>query len=1541
MYLKITAQLSGILNVPANYTSVASVISAINQQSVSGALTVNIASGFTETVVQGGYTLTTSGSATSPIIFQKSGIGANPLLIAYSGGSGTPGSMRQDGIWRLIGCDYITIDGIDIVDQNITNPATMEFGIGLFKVNGADGCQNNTIKNCVITLNRINNASGSGAASDGSRGIDVVNALTSVHNAVVTVSNSAGCNSNNYFYSNTIQNCNIGISLIGFTDVAPFMLSDHGNDVGGNLMSNGNSILNFGGGGASNSSAAIRTLAQYDLNISNNTINNNTGQGINHPTLLRGIHLNAALGANSTINSNTLTLNGGATSSQLSVIENASGSAGISNTVSITNNLITNCTYTSALSGAFYGIWNSASPNNLTMSNNSFVNNSTSASSGSTYLIYNNGSVNSLITINNNALSFMYNGSNAYGGTLYSIYNSNGTLTSSLTINNNVFSNFYHLGGTGTGNIYFISNTNDSYQTSINNNTWHNMVLNHSGSEFLINNNSATQFLLNVNDNAISGIFLRNAAAGATYLYYGTGNSPATCAQSFTNNNFSNITATVSGTGAFYGIYTTDGTGSPYPKKSCYNNLISNVSINSTGNFYGYYFDNLGDANSNSPSAIYGNTLSNVYREGSLYGIYIASAVSPSFAPLVYSNVIHNLNSSGTSSTLYGSYLTGGGQGLNFYKNKISKIIENGSSGIAHGVYVSSAINTTLSNNFIGHISTPNSSVTNATNGLYINGGNLTHVFYNTIYLDALSTGGNFNSNALYASSTCSIHLKNNILMNISSGGTGITTAYRRSSSALTNHLSTSNNNLFYAGIPSTTNLIFQGGATSYSTLVSFQSALNPRESLSATQNVNFLSLLELSPTYLHIVPYLNSPIESGASAIGSINDDFDGQIRQGNIGYMGNGTAPDIGADEYDQNTNPCNSANAGIISPASSTLCAGQSVSLMSQGYSQGTGVSHQWKLSTNANGPYSMVSAGVGVATPELYTSALSSGTFYFVLETTCLNSSQSVNSSAATVVVNAIPSVTATTTNTLVCAGQSITLTGTSNMSPSFQWYGSNGFNSTLQNPIIQTSSSNPTGVYYVSATQNNCTSPQSSLAISISDVSLTIAATASALCLGNTTALSLTTSGLTYTWNTGATTSSVLVSPTTNTVYNVAVTNSANCTVSKSIAISVINPSITASNTLICGNSASVILSVNAFTPSIVNWYTSPTSTNVLANGIGYSLSVSTSTTLYVEATNTLGGCQSQRIPVTLTLSPNPSLTISANPATVCPGSFCILNAMGATTYSWSGLGSGTTRTVFPNNNQVYTVTGKDAFNCSATGSISIKTHTAAMVSIVQTATSVCPSSVVTFTASGANSYIWNTGANGSITTVTPATNSTYTVYGSNTQSCVTSKTMAVTTKSVPVISIIQSTNSICPGEAITFTATGAITYTWLPGSVVSNSFSANPFVSSIYNALGRSINTCTNVGIANVVVIPCTSMIELDNEEMFISPNPCTGIFKINFDDEIFKSISISTTLGKVILKRSSSEFFENFDLSFHPKGIYFIQVEVKNKVTIKKLILE
>lgn len=139
-----------------------------------------------------------SGSAANPIVFQKSGAGANPS-ISFTGTSGT-----TDAGLRLLGANWITWDGIDIIQGGTTSSDWMEYGIHIQKASGSEGSSNNTFQNFSINM-----------------GANTATAVRGVFMENVTAATSAsGASSNNTFSNLTITNVNsAGIWLAGSTTV--------------------------------------------------------------------------------------------------------------------------------------------------------------------------------------------------------------------------------------------------------------------------------------------------------------------------------------------------------------------------------------------------------------------------------------------------------------------------------------------------------------------------------------------------------------------------------------------------------------------------------------------------------------------------------------------------------------------------------------------------------------------------------------------------------------------------------------------------------------------------------------------------------------------------------------------------------------------------------------------------------------------------------------------------------------------------------------------------------------------------------------------------------------------------------------------------------------------------------------------------------------------------------------------------------------------------------------------------------------------------
>lgn len=180
-----------------NFKSFKEAINAINGNiegfcSRNKPLIFNVMAGqvFDETSLQ----MTVSGTANAPIVFRKIGSGANPVIKPKPIGS-NPSSG-----FTLLGSDYITMDGIDI-DGRADSTWFINNGYLVISAGSNNGAQNNTIKNCTITLD-------SRAKTEyiSSAGI-----LQTTGNNYI--GSAEGANSKNRYLNVNIYNCYNGITM--------------------------------------------------------------------------------------------------------------------------------------------------------------------------------------------------------------------------------------------------------------------------------------------------------------------------------------------------------------------------------------------------------------------------------------------------------------------------------------------------------------------------------------------------------------------------------------------------------------------------------------------------------------------------------------------------------------------------------------------------------------------------------------------------------------------------------------------------------------------------------------------------------------------------------------------------------------------------------------------------------------------------------------------------------------------------------------------------------------------------------------------------------------------------------------------------------------------------------------------------------------------------------------------------------------------------------------------------------------------------------
>lgn len=82
----------------------------------------------------------------------------------------------------------------------------------------------------------------------------------------------------------------------------------------------------------------------------------------------------------------------------------------------------------------------------------------------------------------------------------------------------------------------------------------------------------------------------------------------------------------------------------------------------------------------------------------------------------------------------------------------------------------------------------------------------------------------------------------------------------------------------------------------------------------------------------------------------------------------------------------------------------------------------------------------------------------------------------------ITINAIPDIPLASVDPIVCESQNVNLFATTVGDASYHWVGPDGFVSTIQNPILDSISSNDNGTYTVYATENNCQSGNSSVSV---------------------------------------------------------------------------------------------------------------------------------------------------------------------------------------------------------------------------------------------------------------------------------------------------------------------------------------------------------------------------------------------------------------------------------------------------------------------------
>ncbi len=517
--------------------------------------------------------------------------------------------------------------------------------------------------------------------------------------------------------------------------------------------------------------------------------------------------------------------------------------------------------------------------------------------------------------------------------------------------------------------------------------------------------------------------------------------------------------------------------------------------------------------------------------------------------------------------------------------------------------------------------------------------------------------------------------------------------------------------------------------------------------------------------------------------------------------------------------NPSPTVTASAGTT-----TICSGNSTTLTGGGAS-----TYNWNPG-NLNG-------GTVTVSPTVTTTYTATGTA----------ANGCTGTQTVMITVNTTPTVTTTTSTTTICAGSSVTITA--NGATSYTWMpGSLSGSPVTVSPTVTTT-------YTITGTNGGCSGTATRVITVNPAPTLTVTPTATTICVGGTTSLSAsTTANHTYSWSptvglsapTAATTNA---SPVVTTTYVITKTRtSTGCTTTRTVVVTV-NPSptvvATAGSPTVCAGGSTTLTGSGASTYAWMPGSLSGTTVNVTP----------ASTTTYTVTGTSAQGCTSTQT-VLVTVGPPPTVVASSSSSSICTGGNTTLNASGASTYTWMpGSLSGSSVAVSPTSNTTYTVTGSNGAGCSNTATVAITVNALPTVTSSASSATTCSGDPVTLTGNGASTYAWMPGSlSGASVIDAPTASTTYTVTGTDVNGCSNTSTVSVTVNSLPTVSASSSSNTICIGDAVTLTGTGATTFNWMPGSLSGSSVIDSPVSSVTYTVTGTDANGCSNTSNVSVTV---------------------------------------------------------------------------------------
>ncbi len=359
------------------------------------------------------------------------------------------------------------------------------------------------------------------------------------------------------------------------------------------------------------------------------------------------------------------------------------------------------------------------------------------------------------------------------------------------------------------------------------------------------------------------------------------------------------------------------------------------------------------------------------------------------------------------------------------------------------------------------------------------------------------------------------------------------------------------------------------------------------------------------------------------------------------------------------------------------------------------------------------------------------------------------------------------------------------------------------------------------------------------------------------------------------------------------------------------------------NQTVCANTHAT-LSVNNI--GAINWYSNPSSTLSLSNSATFVTSFLGVGTYSFYAQATTCTTNFNRTLVTLTVEPIPNIYLSG-PDTVCFGTNVTYAANGsAQQYIWSNGNSGITSSFNLISSTSITLTGIGSNNCVNSIVKSVLVNNLPYINIIGQSNICSGSSSQLSAISSAQSFTWSNGSTNYSISVTPTANSIYTIWVKDTNNCINSANKTITVNALPTLYVTSDASTVCEGEMVNLSVTGAQIFFWSNGVSGPNN-PVTPSVTTTYTVTGINSTGCFDVTSITQSVTVCLSTKEtVFDPNINTAPNPANNYLKIKLNQGLTPlNLKIYNSLGQTVISSALYDSETEVDIFHCPSGIYTV----------------